>query len=191
VAIKAGRDQDGWRVGRTSSRIVVRNCVYSGTAGGGFSIGSEMSGGVHDIFVERYAMGNVIHGAYFKSNMDRGGAITDIFIRDIAVASAQAAISFTTDYHGYRGGNFPTRFDNVRIERLACDEAIVGLSFVGAANAPLGRIDVANIVIAKAKTPLRSRNARSLRFENVLVDGKTLQPLANTGPETFADTLRS
>ena len=191
VAIKAGRDQDGWRVGRASSRIVVRDCEYRGTAGGGFAIGSEMSGGVHHVFVERYEMNDVIHGAYFKSNMDRGGAITDIFIRDIAIGSAQAAISFTTDYHGYRGGNFPTRFDNVQIENLSCGEAIVGLSFVGAANAPLGRVRVSNTVIGKAKTPLRSRNAVSLSFENVFVDGKAVQPTANSGPETFADTLRS
>jgi polygalacturonase len=191
VSIKAGRDQDGWRVGRASSRIVVRDCEYRGTAGGGFAIGSEMSGGVHDVFVERYAMGSVVHGAYFKSNMDRGGAITDIFIRDIAISSAQAAISFTTDYHGYRGGNFPTRFDNIRIERLTCNEAIVALSFVGAGNAPLGRIRVADSVIERAKTPLRSRNARMLEFVNVSIGGVPAVPLADTGPETFADTLKS
>ena len=190
VSIKAGRDQDGWRVGRASSRIVVRDCEYRGTAGGGFAIGSEMSGGVHDVFVERYAMGNVVHGTYFKSNMDRGGAITDIFIRDIAIGSAQAAISFTTDYHGYRGGNYPTRFDNVQIENLACGEAIVGLSLIGAQNAPLGRIRVANTTIGTAKTPLRSRNAPQLEFDNIWINGRPAQPLANTGPETFSDMLK-
>jgi polygalacturonase len=191
VSIKAGRDQDGWRVGKSSSRIVVRDCDYRGTAGGGFAIGSEMSGGVNQVFVERYKMGNVVHGAYFKSNMDRGGAITDIFIREIAIGTAQAAISFTTDYHGHRGGNFPTKFDNVQIENLACGEAIVALSFVGAANAPLGRIRVANTVIGKAKTPLRSRNATALTFENVLVNGAPAVPIANSGPETFLDKLKS
>jgi polygalacturonase len=191
VSIKAGRDQDGWRVARPSSRIVVRDCEYRGSAGGGFAIGSEMSGGVCDVFVERYTMGTVVHGAYFKSNMDRGGAITDIFIRDITIGSAQAAISFTTDYHGYRGGNFPTKFDNVTIENLACAEATVGLSFVGAINAPLGRIRVANSVIGKAKTQLRSRNATALTFDNVLVNGMIAVPAVNTGPETFLDTLKS
>ena len=190
VAIKAGRDQDGWRVGRSSSRIVVRDCEYRGTAGGGFSIGSEMSGGVHDVYVERYRMGDVIHGAYFKSNMDRGGAITDIFIRDIAIGSAQAAISFTTDYHGYRGGNFPTKFDNVQIERLVCGEARVGLSFVGAEDAPLGQIVVRDTVIARANTPLRSRNAPALSFDRVLTNGVAVLPSPNTGPDTFSDKLR-
>jgi polygalacturonase len=191
VSIKAGRDQDGWRVGKASSRIVVRDCEYRGTAGGGFAIGSEMSGGVNDIFIERYRMGSVAHGAYFKSNMDRGGAIADIFIRDIRIGSAQAAISFTTDYHGYRGGNYPTRFDNVQITRLRCDGAIVALSFVGAANAPLGRIKLAECTIGKAKTPIRSRNAAALTFDRVLVNGRPLAPVANTAPDTFNDKLKS
>jgi polygalacturonase len=189
VVMKAGRDQDGWRVAKPCSRVVVRDCEYRGTAGGGFAIGSEMSGGVTDVFVERYTMGKVAHGAYFKSNMDRGGAITDIFIRDITIGSAQAAISFTTDYHGYRGGNYPTKFDNVQIERLRCDDAIVALSFVGAANAPLGRIRVSDCTIAKAQTPFRSRNATALSFDRVMVNGRTLEPVANSGLETFADRL--
>jgi polygalacturonase len=191
VAIKAGRDQDGWRVGRAASRIVVRDCVYRGTAGGGFSIGSEMSGGVSDVFVERYAMNDVVHGVYFKSNMDRGGAITDIFVRNIAINSAQAAISFTTDYHGHRGGNFPTRFDNVQISGVRCGAAIVGLSMLGAASAPLRRIRISDTVIERATTPLRSRNAVGMVFDGVRVNGAALAPVADTGPETFGDALKS
>jgi polygalacturonase len=191
VAIKAGRDQDGWRVGRSSSRIVVRDCEYRGTAGGGFSIGSEMSGGVSDVFVERYRMNDVVHGVYFKSNMDRGGSIADIFVRDVDIGKAQAAISFTTDYHGYRGGNFPTRFDNVQIANLRCGEAVVGLSMLGAEAAPLQRLRITDSVINRAKTPLRSRNAQGMQFDNVLVNGLVLSPLTNSGPETFSDTLKS
>lgn len=191
VAIKAGRDQDGWRVGRPSSRVVVRDCEYRGTAGGGFSIGSEMSGGVSEVYVERYKMNDVIHGVYFKSNMDRGGAITDIFVRDINIGKAQAAISFTTDYHGYRGGDYPTKFDNVQIDRLRCREALVGLSMLGAQAAPLTRVRVSNSVIEQAKTPLRSRNAIGMIFDDVKVNGATLRPVADSAPETFADTLKS
>ncbi len=191
VAVKAGRDQDGWRVGRPCLRIVVRDCEYRGTAGGGFSIGSEMSGGVSEVYVERYKMNDVVHGVYFKSNMDRGGSITDIFVRDIDINRAQAAISFTTDYHGYRGGNHPTQFDNVQISRLRCAEATVGLSMLGASGAPLKRIQIVDSVIVSAKTPLRSRHAEGMIFDRVRVNGAALVPVANSAPPTFADTLKS
>ncbi len=191
VAIKAGRDQDGWRVGRPSSHIVVRDCVYRGTAGGGMAIGSEMSGGVHHVYCQRYAMNDVVHGLYFKSNRDRGGEIRDVHIREIAINKAQSVIIFTTDYHGHRGGDYPTRFTDISIEKVACGEAIVGLSIVGAERAPIGRVDVREVVIGTARTPLRTRFADGLAFQDVLVNGAPLVPLRETGPETFADQLKS
>lgn len=191
VAIKAGRDQDGWRVGRPSRRIVVRDCVYSGTAGGGMSIGSEISGGVHDVFCERYAMGDVVHGLYLKSNLDRGGAITGIHARQLVIDRAQSVVKFTTDYHGWRGGQHPTRMEDIHISDVACAEAIVGLSLVGANGAPLRDVHLSRIAIGSAKTPLRARNAEVLRFDEVVVNGEALQPQRDTGPETFADRLKS
>jgi polygalacturonase len=191
VAIKAGRDQDGWRVGRPSRRIVVRDCVYSGSAGGGMSIGSEMSGGVHEVFVERYTMGDVVHGLYLKSNLDRGGAITDVFARGLSIDKAQSVIAFTTDYHGYRGGQHPTIMRDIHIADVTCREAIVGLSLVGADGAPLQNVHLSRVAIGSARTPLRARNAQGLRFEDVVVNSQVVQPQRDTGPETFADQLRS
>jgi polygalacturonase len=191
VAIKAGRDQDGWRVGKPSRRIVVRDCVYSGSAGGGMSIGSEMSGGVHEVFVERYTMGDVVHGLYLKSNLDRGGAITEVFARGLRIDTAQSVIAFTTDYHGYRGGQHPTIMRDIHIADVTCRQAIVGLSLVGADGAPLQDVHLQRIAIGSARTPLRARNAEGLRFEDVVVNGRLLAPQRDTGPETFTDQLRS
>lgn len=191
VAIKAGRDQDGWRVGRPSRRIVVRDCVYTGTAGGGLSAGSEMSGGVADVFVERYRMPQIIHGVYLKSNRDRGGFISGIHARDLDIGSAQSVVNFTTDYHGYRGGQFDTRMEDVHIERVRCREAIVGLSLVGGDAAPLRNVKLRDVVIDRARTPLRTRNADGLTFERVTVNGSPLAPLRDTGPASFGDQLRS
>ncbi len=190
VAIKAGRDQDGWRVAKPSSRIVVRDCDYRGTAGGGFSIGSEMSGGVQDIFVERYRMGNVSHGLYFKSNLDRGGAIRDVYIRDIRIEKAQAVLIFTTDYHGYRGGQSPPVFQDISINTVECDEAIVGLSLVGTQGAPLQRIAVSNFTIGKVKTPMRVKHVRDLHFDAVSANGLPLNAVMETAPDTFSDKIK-
>lgn len=191
VAIKAGRDQDGWRVGRPSRRIVVRDCEYRGTAGGGMSIGSEMSGGVEEIFCKRYRMNDVVHGLYFKSNNDRGGYIRDVHFRNIDIASAQCPVIVTTDYHGYRGGNFPTEMANLSITNVRCGEAIVGLSLVGADGAPLESMHLSNFEVGRAKTPMRIRNAAGLAFDNVRINGAAMQPVVETGPETFIDKLKS
>jgi polygalacturonase len=191
VAIKAGRDQDGWRVGRSTAYVVVRDCEYRGTAGGGLSIGSEMSGGVHHVYCERYRMKDIIHALYFKSNRDRGGEIREVHIREISIAKAQSVVNFTTDYHGHRGGEYPTNFTDISIQNVRCGEALVGISLAGAAKAPLGRIALRNVVIDRARIPLRSRFADGLTFDTVVVNGAPLAPQRETGPETFGDTLKS
>jgi polygalacturonase len=191
VAIKAGRDQDGWRVARPSRRIVVRDCVYSGTAGGGMAIGSEMSGGVEEVFCERYRMNEVAHGLYLKSNNDRGGHIRDVHFRDVEIGRAQCPLIVTTDYHGYRGGAFPTRMTDLSVTDVRCADAIVGLSLVGAQGAPLRSLRLRNIEIGQAKTPMRIRNVEGLAFDTVRINGTAMQPVSETGPDTFLDKLKS
>jgi polygalacturonase len=50
ICIKSGKDEERRKAGKASQYIIIRNnVVYRGH--GGFVIGSEMSGGAHDIFV--------------------------------------------------------------------------------------------------------------------------------------------
>jgi hypothetical protein len=102
-------------------------------------------------------------GIAIKVSRDQDGWRVDkpcarIFVRVIDVDKAQAAISFTTDYHGYRGDNFLTWFHIVQIDRLRCHEAFVGVSVLGAQGAPMTRVRVSNRMIEQAKPPLRSRS---------------------------------
>ena len=63
IAIKSGRDNDGWRLSRPSSRILIRNCRFKGLHG--VVIGSEMSGGVEDVIIENFtASGYCKRGIY-------------------------------------------------------------------------------------------------------------------------------
>jgi hypothetical protein len=67
----------------------------------------------------------------------------------------------------------------------------VGLSLVGAKGAPLQAMRLSNFEVGKAKTPMRIRNAAGLAFDNVRINGIAMQPVAETGPETFVDKLKS
>ncbi len=189
VAIKSGRDQDGWRVNRPSKNVVVRDCEYLGHAGGGLAIGSEMSGGVEDVFIEDYRMEKVHHALYFKSNLDRGGRIERVSIRNIDVGSADVVAIFTNDYHSYRGGNFPTRFENVAIENVECARAGVGLSIIGRPEAPVRNVSVRNFAVADADTPLQIRHVERLRFDNVSINGELMRAVSETSPASFDTAL--
>jgi polygalacturonase len=171
VAIKAGRDQDGWRVNRPCEDIVVRNCRFSGTTGGGMAIGSEMSGGVRRVFVDGWDLPQASHVLYFKANRDRGGFIEDVRIRNVRAGTVRALIKFHNDYHSWRGGDFPTRFRQVTMENVVCERAEVGLHISGDARAPVEDILIRNVDLREATAPMQVANARNVILEAVRMNG--------------------
>ena len=181
VSLKSGRDQDGWRVGRPTEDVVVRNCVYSGHAGGGMAIGSEMSGGVRNVYVDGFQIAKARHTLYFKANLDRGGLITDIHIRNIKAGETSSLIVFTNDYHSYRGGDAPPRFERVSIANVTSAKTGAGVSIDGHETAPVRHVALRNIVMGEAAFPLKLSNAEAVSLENVIANGRPLS-LADAVP---------
>jgi polygalacturonase len=185
VALKAGRDQDGWRVGKACRDIVVRNCRYLGDTGGGMAIGSEMSGGVANVFVDGWDIPKASHTLYFKANLDRGGFIEDVRIRNVRAGDVRALIKFTNDYHSYRGGNFPTRFQRITMENVTCDKAMVGLHISGDPRAPVRDIVIRNVTLAQAAAPMQVANIANVRLENVRINGALISEVVESPKESW------
>lgn len=123
VAIKAGRDADGRRVGRPSENIVIRHCRFYSKCNG-LCIGSEMSGGVRNVLMHDVEIGDVKNALLFKSNLDRGGYIRDVQVDGITINSVKGAVlRFETNYFGYRGGNYPAQYERFRISNVKAGKA--------------------------------------------------------------------
>ncbi|MFA7229609.1 MAG: glycosyl hydrolase family 28 protein, partial [Melioribacteraceae bacterium] len=173
VAIKAGRDQDGWRVGQATENIVIRNCQMNSKANG-LCIGSEMSGGVRNIYMEDCKVSNAGSTIYFKANMDRGGFIENVWVRNIDVEKARArCIAFETNYQGYRGNYFPPVFSDFMIENIYCKDggkyAIFG---EGVVDSKLRNITLKNIKIDKAQIPYHLMFIENWKIDNVTIGGE-------------------
>lgn len=82
ICIKSGRDEEGRKRGKPTENVIVRNCVVY-HAHGGFVIGSEMSGGVHNLFVSNCSFIGTDVGLRFKTTRGRGGLVDNIYITDI------------------------------------------------------------------------------------------------------------
>lgn len=172
IAIKAGRDQDAWDRPKCKN-IVVRNCrLNSGV--NSFCVGSEMSGGVEEVFVEDCHILYGRHGLNFKCNLDRGGQVQNIFMRNITIDSLRDAMFiFRMDYHGYRGNNFPTKFNDFFASNIQCAKVdSLPFKIVGVEAEPISRIYLGDITINKAGKESKIKYAREVLADKVKVNGK-------------------
>ncbi|MEM1121534.1 MAG: glycoside hydrolase family 28 protein [Bacteroidota bacterium] len=171
ISIKAGRDQDAWNRPK-SKNILIRNCQLNSGVNS-FCVGSEMSGGVENVFVEDCHILSGKHGLNFKCNLDRGGQVQNIFLRNITMDTVkQAMFIFRMDYHGYRGNNFPTKFNNFYASNIQC-KTVEQLPFkiVGVAAEPISRVLLNNITIDQAGEASKFEFADQLLFHDVQVNG--------------------
>lgn len=186
IAIKSGRDSDGWAVGRPCENVVVRGCLMR-ARWGGVCIGSEMSGGVRHVWVENCRVAAASSALYFKGNLDRGGVVEDVHVRRISADEVRAAaVRFETGYHGYGGGKHPPTFRDFTIEDVQCARsAAYGVAIEGAPDLPVSGLRLRRISVEAAAQPLWLRGARDVSFEQVRVGGVEL-PAAPpaTAPET-------
>lgn len=171
IAIKAGRDADAWRDGRVSQNIVIRRCEFQSKING-LCIGSEMSAGVRNVFMENCHVAEGESCIYFKSNRDRGGFIKHVRVRNIQIdASRSAVIRFETNYHSYRGGNAPTDFGDFVIEDVICRDAAAYFFLAeGSEDSPIKEVHLRHIQVAHATEPLLLRYNEGLQLDAVTVN---------------------
>ncbi len=173
IALKSGRDQDGWRLGRPTENVVIRRVrMEAPTAGSGLAAGSEMSGGVRNIFAEDIRMGYAKTAINIKGNLDRGGSVEGVRLRRISIERADTAIQFTTAYHGYRGGQRPPLFRDFLVEDVHCAEAQIPLSAVGVPSAPLTGIVLRRVAIERAERPPVIEHVSLFSLDEVRINGR-------------------
>ncbi|MBD0778259.1 glycoside hydrolase family 28 protein [Maribacter sp. ANRC-HE7] len=175
IAIKSGRDNDAWRVNRPSKNIVIRNCIAENVLHG-IAFGSEMSGGIENVYVENFIMKTVEQNAIqFKSNQDRGGFIRNIYFDGVYIDQTKTAIFFTNNYHSYAGGNSPSEFHHIQLKNIICSSAKdKGINIKGLINKPIHHIVLENIMVIKENSKSEFSNTENSSFNNISIKGKEL-----------------
>jgi polygalacturonase len=87
IAIKSGRNPEGWRLKTPSKNIVIRNCLVK-NGHQLVAIGSELSGGIENVFVDSCRVvdgAKLNHLLFIKTNERMGG-----FVRNIHMSHVQA-----------------------------------------------------------------------------------------------------
>ena len=177
IAIKSGRDADGRRVGIPSENLVIRNCrMLDGH--GGVVIGSEMSGGVRNVFAENCEMDspNLDRALRIKSNSFRGGFVENVYFRNVKVGQmADAVFRINMFYQRDRGTHLPT-VRNVTMENVTSGKSPRAFYFHGIDALPIRNVTVRNCQFNNVAEPDVLSGIEDLRLINVTINGQPRQP---------------
>jgi polygalacturonase len=179
VAIKAGRDNEGRSNSNTpSENIVIRNCEFKGLHA--IVIGSEMSAGVQNVYVENSKFrGYLKRGIFIKTNSDRGGYIKNIYFNNLAFGKVEDCIYITANYHGEGGGLFPSKVSDISFSNISCIEATnTGIVIEGFPDKKVANIKLDNITIQSAKNGMTITNTENVTTNEVVIGEKATTPTA-------------
>jgi len=176
IAIKSGRNRDGRRVNVACENIVVRNCRMK-DGHGGVSIGSEVSGGIRNVFIENNTMNSphLERALRIKTNSHRGGDLEDFYFRNNTVGEvARAVIDIDFYYEEGPGGPFTPSVRNVVVENVTSQRSRYALYLRGYENAKISGVRVAHCAFNNVAEPDVIENVASLDLVDDLRNGKPM-----------------
>jgi polygalacturonase len=200
ICIKSGKDEEGRKRGMPTENGVIRNnLIYKGH--GGFVVGSEMSGGARNIFVQNCTFIGTDKGLRFKSVRGRGGVVENIYAKDIFMKDiVQEAIFFDLYYFvkfatdGVRDqspvvGEGTPVFKNMRFENIVCNGAKKGIFVRGLPEMRVQNIHMENLVL-KAEKGAELIDADGITIKNAKLITEQTSPVLsvdNSAGVTFSN----
>jgi polygalacturonase len=179
IAIKSGRNADGRRVNVPSQNIIIQGCQMK-DGHGGVTIGSEISGGVRNVFAEKCQMDspNLDRALRFKNNAMRGGVLEHIYMRDVEVGQVgEAIVSIDFYYEEADKGNFIPIVRNVGVRNVNSKKSKYALYLRGFKNAPITDILIEDCSFDNVAQPNVVENARDITLRNVRINGKIVEQI--------------
>jgi polygalacturonase len=171
IAIKSGRNADGRRLARPSENIVIRGCTMK-DGHGGVTLGSEMSGGIRNVFVEDCSMSSprLDRAIRLKSNSLRGGFLENLFVRNIRVGEvSDAVIHIDLRYNDETGEHNPV-VRNLFIDGVHSQKSGRPLFLLGIEGQPIQNVVVSNSRFENAAQP------SAIEYVDELALRKVMQP---------------
>ncbi|MBQ0061842.1 MAG: glycoside hydrolase family 28 protein [Bacteroidaceae bacterium] len=182
IAIKSGRNADGRKWNVPSENFIIRNCEMK-NGHGGVVIGSEISGGYRNLYVENCVMDSpeLERVVRIKTNTCRGGILENIFVRNITVGQCQEAVMrINTDYEQNEkcDRSFPPVVRNVNLENITCQKSDYGILINGLSqDENVYDVTVRNCTFNNVQKEGKNITGltRNIKIENVTVNGKVLK----------------
>ena len=143
---------------------------------GGIAIGSEISGGVQNLFAQDIRMTDprLARGLFVKSNTYRGGTVDNVHLRRVRMAGVQDNAIRLTYYYLSKplGGPYQPHFRNINVSDLTCSgSGAKPIQIRGYADNKLGPVTLADCTfIHAAKATPVLQDVRGVQLIRVTVN---------------------
>ena len=198
ICIKSGKNEDGRRRGQPCENVIVKNNVVL-HGHGGFVVGSEMSGGVKNIYVADCTFMGTDVGLRFKSTRGRGGVVENIYINNINMIDIPNEPLLFDLFYGGKGPGEETEeeraantkndlpavteetpaFRDIHISNVYCKGSGRAIFFNGLPEMPIENVTVKNVIMSDAKEGVFLSQTKNVTLENVVIETTTPQAELN------------
>jgi polygalacturonase len=173
MAIKSGRDADGRRVNVPCQNVVIQNCNFA-NGHGGITIGSEMTGGVKNVYARDLTMNsaNLQAGHRIKTNTLRGGYALNTNVYRVKAGTVGGPLLLIEGNYDGQTGDFPPDLTDINLVDWTVDDCEGIWSIVGAsASDPVGTATLDNLAITTSSAANSAEYITNLVVEDVTVGG--------------------
>ena len=196
ICIKSGRDEAGRKRAMPTQDVIIRNCVVY-QAHGGFVIGSEMSGGAKNIYVDDCTFIGTDIGLRFKTTRGRGGIVENIFINNISMKNIVGEAILFDMYYAAQDpvpltgekreppkvetqpvSEATPQFKNFTIKNVVCNGAAKAIFVRGLPEMSVKNIVLENMVL-QANDGLDMTEGSGIALKNIQLITKNTNPVMN------------
>jgi len=176
IAIKSGRNRQGYELGIPTENIVIRDCIMK-DGHGGIVLGSELSGGIRNVYAYDCYMDspNLERALRIKSNKYRGGVVENVFLRNIHVGEVRTAAIHINQRYSEKGNEIhgpekQTVIRNVFVDSMQVDKARYAIEILGTESQPVENVEVRNSLFINIEKENVTEWVNGLVLENVKIN---------------------
>jgi polygalacturonase len=172
ISIKAGENPDAQGLPGCTNIVVQNcNCIYSDWSS--LTVGTNIGGGVGNVFMENCTIGRTRNAHYLKAHGNWAGSVENVYFRNNQIEQCYTVLAIQPDAYMDPGSFGPPAIDNINMQSVTCEQATEeAFILMGDPRLPIFEVSIANVAIRSAKYVGTATNVDGLSAEGITVAGK-------------------
>ena len=166
ITIKSGRDEQGRKRGVPTENFIIKDCIVY-HAHGGFVIGSEMSGGVRNMYISDCTFMGSDVGLRFKTARGRGGVVDNIYVNNINMTEIPGEAILFDMYYAAK--------DPVRADGKENELPVIKAEPLSEGTPQFKDFYIKNVVCKGAETAILIRGLPEMSIKNINIENAMIE----------------